>query len=454
MQAVNKNRCANPFGEVGLPRGRSMLYIGPTMAEIRKVVQVMRRFAPDRWGGTESVVFQVSRALIGQGIESPIHCTAMLAPPGDDRLETVPIHRHRYVFPWFGLSRSDRNALRLKGGSPLSLPLFFALLRERNVSIVHVHVQHRLGGMARTAARLKRVPLVVSLHGGLFTLPREQVERMVQPFAGKPEWGKLFGALFGSRRVLDDADAIICVGQSEYDEVRRRYPAKNVFLVPNGVDVQRFARADGAAFRDAHGFLPSEKIVLCVSRIDYQKNQLGLVRAFARFAETHPDHRLVLLGPVTVEAYRDEVVAETDRLGIAGKVRLIEGFRPDDPMLPAAYKAAEMFVLPSLHEPFGIVVLEAWAAGLPVLASRIGGIPGFVVDRETALLADPEREDEWVALMAELAGGAALRAALAARASATVAAHYDWAAIVSRMLGIYRQLARERQGARSRKSPY
>jgi glycosyltransferase involved in cell wall biosynthesis len=221
--------------------------------------------------------------------------------------------------------------------------------------------------------------------------------------------------------------------------VRARYPSKPVYRVPNGVDVQRFREADGRAFREVHGFEAREKIVLCVSRIDPQKNQLGLVRAFAQFSGSHPDHRLVLVGPVAVPAYHAELVAGVDRLGLRGKVRLMGGLRPDDPLLPSAYKAAEFFVLPSVHEPFGIVVLEAWAAGVPVLASRVGGIPDFAVDRRTALLAEPGSGQELLAGMEELAERASLRAALAEQASRVVEEEYDWSVVAGRLLEIYRE---------------
>jgi glycosyltransferase involved in cell wall biosynthesis len=410
------------------------------MAGLRKVAHVMRRFAPEKWGGTESVVFNLSRELIRQGVESPVFCTAMFSRPGFQCLEEVPVKRFRYVFPWFGLSGAAQAQLRLKGGSPLSLPLFIGLLKERNLSLIHVHVQHRLGGMARTVARLRGIPLVVSIHGGHFTLPAEQAEKMIAPFRGKLEWGKVFGFLFGARRVLNDADAVICVGENEYGEVKRRYPFKNVFYVPNGVDVDRFATADGAAFRNAHGFQPSEKIVLCVSRIDYQKNQIGLVHAFAAFAKDHPDHRLVLVGPVTVEAYHEQLMVEIETLGIAGRVLVLQGFPPDDPLLPGAYRAAEMFVLPSRHEPFGIVILEAWAAGVPVVANRIGGIPGFATDRENILFAEPGNEDELARSMAELAGDGALRKTLADHAFKKASSTYDWPMVARQVRGIYEQL--------------
>jgi len=410
------------------------------MNKVKKIVHVMRRFTPEKWGGTENVVCCTSRELLRRKIEVSIYCTDMLAAPGFQTLEKIPVHRFRYVFPWLFLSKAAKRKLELKGGSPLSLPLFFALLFEKELSLIHTHVQHRLGGMARTVARLKGIPYVVSIHGGYFTLPQAQVDQMTQPFRGKPEWGKIFGALLGSRRVLEDADAIICVGQSETDEMKRRFPEKPVHYLPNGVEVDRFSNADGELFRKAYGFQPLEKIVLCVSRIDYQKNQLGLVRAFAEFSENHPAHRLVLIGPVTVEAYRDEIHAEIQRQEIESCVTMIEGLNPLDPLLPSAYRAAEIFVLPTVHEPFGMVILEAWAAGLPVIANRVGGIPGFAEHEQTALLADPNRPDELVQYMNRLAGNVELRADLSRRAFGEAAHRYDWSKIIDRLIEIYEQV--------------
>ncbi len=410
------------------------------MAELKKVVHVMRRFVPGKWGGTESVVFNLSRALVHRGIKSVVFCTAMFSRAGLQGMEEVPVKRYRYVLPWFGLSPAAKDQLRLKGGSPLSLPLFFGLMREKEVSVIHAHVQHRLGGMARTAAKLKGIPLVVSLHGGHLTVPPDQTEKMIAPFRGKIEWGKIFGFLFGARRVLHDADAIICVGRNEYHEMTKRYPFKNIFHVPNGVRVERFVEARGQRFREAYGFQSSDKIVLCVSRIDYQKNQLGLVRAFSVFSKTHPEHRLVFVGTVTVAEYHRQVLTEIERLGLGDRVRMIDGIPPNDPLLPSAYKAAEQFVLPTHHEPFGIVILEAWAAGVPVVAHRVGGIPGFATDGENILLVAKDDEHELACRMAELADHVGLRRSLAEAARREVEASYNWETIARRYEEIYDQV--------------
>lgn len=409
------------------------------MPKLRKVVHVMRRFAPESWGGTESVVFHVSSELIHRNVDSRIFCTSMRSKAGPDALDGVSIHRFKYVFPWFGLSHEARQKLELKGGSPLALPLFFALLFEKEVSLIHAHVPLRLGGMARTAAKLRRIPYIVSVHGGHFTLPDEQVKTMTEPVRGKLEWGKFFGALFGSRRVLADADAIICVGKSECEAMKQRFPEKRVAYIPNGVHVGRFAQADGGAFRKKYGFSPAEKLVLCVSRFDPQKNQVGLVRAFAQFAENHTDHRLVLIGAVAVKAYRKEVETVIEQQGLSDRVTLIDGLRPDDPLLPGAYKAAEMFVLASMHEPFGIVVLEAWAAGLPVVANCVGGIAGFTEDEENILHADPANEEKLTTGMTRLADDVGLRTDLSRRAFGHVSAHYGWDKTTDRICEIYEQ---------------
>jgi glycosyltransferase involved in cell wall biosynthesis len=411
---------------------------------MKTVAHVLRRFTFDKWGGTETVVFNFARELQNAKINSPVYCTNMFSRTGTEHADGVPIHRYRYCFPWLGLTREAKQRLRLKGGSPLALGLFFALLKNRNLSLIHTHVQHRLGGMARTVARLKGIPYVVSIHGGHFALPSEQVSQMTAPFKGKFEWGKAFGFLFGARRVLHDAAAIICVGLDEYQLAREHYPNKPVYYLPNGVHVKRFHQADPNLFRDAYGFQPHEKLVVCVSRIDYQKNQKLLVESFTTFAATHPDHRLVLIGPVTVESYHQELLRTIEQNGLTDRVSIITGLNPNDPKLPSAVKAADLFVLPTVHEPFGIVILEAWAAGVPVVATRTGGIPGFTTDEKNILLFEKNDRDMLTTQMNRAATAhsqsddtSALREHLIRHADQEVRSKYDWTQITDQLLKIY-----------------
>lgn len=402
------------------------------------VAHVMRRFVPDKWGGTETVVFNLARELEKQEIDSPIFCTSILAKPGPDQLDGVTVRRFRYCFPWFGLSAEAKSALSLKGGSPLSLPLFFALMQQKNLMLIHTHVGRRLGGIARTVAKIRKIPYVIHVHGGRHTVPQEQYDSMTAPIKGKFEWGKIFGLVFGSRRVFTDAAAVICVGQSEANEMRQR-GQKNVYYLPNGVHVQRFAEAMPQAFRKEYG-LEDQKFILCLSRIDVQKNQLLLVKAFAKFRETHPDWKLVFIGSVSVEEYYRKILDEIARLNLQDSVLIIPGLKPDDPLLPSAYKAAELFVLPTANEPFGIVILEAWAAGTPVIATRVGGIPGFTTDGENILLTEDNNETMLAEKMEQLASSPELQIKIRKNGFTEVSGQYDWSAIAERVVKIYEEV--------------
>jgi len=266
---------------------------------------------------------------------------------------------------------------------------------------------------------------------------------MTLPTRGAFEWGKLLGLWVGSRRVLDDASAIICVGSEEQREVQRRFPHQRVLHLPNGVDANRFAKGDGQAFRRLHGIPRQALVLLTVGRIDRQKNQLLAVRCMPRLLKAEPWAHLVLIGHVTNEAYRDRVVAEAERLGVAGRVALIPGLPADSQELVDAYHAADLFLLPSLHEPFGIVILEAWAAGLPVMASRVGGVPSFVSDGEDGVLFEPNDELEAVAAFEALRSNPERARSLAQAGRTKARERYSWDSVTRNLVQIYEEVSRE-----------
>lgn len=402
-----------------------------------KIIQVPRRFVAEEWGGTETTILQTSRALRALAHDVQICTSLALSTRREETIQGVPVRRFPYTYPFLGLSSQDRLDMDKKGGNLLSFSLLWALAREPGVDLLHAHTGKRVGGIVRTAARLRRIPYVITLHGGFFEVPKGEMDQMLAPIQNRFEWGRLFGALLGSRRVLEDAAALICVGGDEYESARRQLPQQRVELLPNGVDCAFFANGDGAAFRAAYGIPLDRRIVLCVSRIDYQKNQIGLVEAIAGVVSRRPEVHLVLLGPVTVTSYHQRLLARVRELGLEPRVTLVPGLRSDDPMLRNAFHAADAFCLPSLHEPFGIVILEAWAAGLPVVASRIGGIPSFTRDGENILHADPGDSDHLGQRLIELLDHPELATRLAAAGREKARRDYDWSTISKRLLALY-----------------
>ena len=407
-----------------------------------KIIQVPRRFVTQEWGGTETTILQTSRALQQAGHEVAIFTSLALSDRRGEVVQGVPVRRFPYSYPFLGLTADDRRDMDKKGGNLLSLSLLLGLAQEPGVNVLHAHTGKRVGGIVRTAARLRGIPYVVTLHGGYFEVPQGEMDQMLAPIQNRLEWGRVFGALLGSRRVLEDAAAVLCVGGDEYAAAKARLPAQRVELLPNGVDCEGFAEGDAEAFRAAYRIAPDRRIVLCVSRIDYQKNQIGLVEALARVKEQVPQVHLVLLGPVTVVSYQERLLARIKDLGLTERVTLVPGLRPDDAMLPAAYHAAEVFCLPSLHEPFGIVILEAWAAGRPVVAARVGGIPSFTRDGEDIIHAKQDDADDLAARLIQVLQDRRLAARIAAAGQAKALRDFAWPAIAGRLLDIYRDLPR------------
>jgi glycosyltransferase involved in cell wall biosynthesis len=406
-----------------------------------KILQVPRRFVADEWGGTETTILETSRALRADGHDVSIFTSLALSDTRRETIRGVPVRRFPYGYPFWGLSDANRRDMDRKGGNLLSLSLLWGLLREPGVDLLHAHSGKRLGAAVRTAARLRGIPYVVTLHGGHFVIPPGEMSQMLAPIRRTVEWGRLFGLAMGSRRVLEDADAVLCVGGDELAAARGRLPGRRVELMPNGVDCDGFGSGDGAAFREAFGIPPGRRILLCVSRIDYQKDQIALAEALARLLPGHPDLHLVLLGPVTVASYRERLDTRIVDLGLRERVTLIPGLRSDDPHLLGAFHAAEVFCLPSRHEPFGIVILEAWAAGLPVVASRVGGIPSFTRDGVDILHAEPGDVAALTAQLARVLDEPALAGSIAEAGRTRARRDFDWRAISARLLDLYRELA-------------
>lgn len=357
-----------------------------------RIAQVVRRFSFDEWGGTENVVWNSALALRELGIESEILATSALSTPGNEVRDGIPIRRYRYFYPYFPLSAKTRMALDKKGGSPYSPGLSRAMLR-RNYDLIHIHAGGRVAMLAVAAARKRGIPCVISLHGGFADVPKQEMEEMLAPVRGKFHYGGVLDRLFGLHcNPVREADAVICVGQNEFRLLMPRGADHKVLYLPNGVDIAKFRASPVLArpIREEWNIPAGRRLLLCVSRIDYQKNQKMLIPFVKQLAGRGENVHLLLIGPVTANWYAEELMALTRQCRVADRVTLVPGLSPDDPRLVAAYREADLFVLPSLHEPFGIVVLEAWAAGVPVLAAKVGGLRKLVQDGYTGLHFQPE----------------------------------------------------------------
>ena len=415
-----------------------------------KIIHIPRRFVREEWGGTETVVLNYCKSLASFGVQSAVETSLALSDSAEECIERVPVVRHRYTYPYVGLSSEQRSAMDLKGGNLFSSGLLRSLIRQE-FSLLHLHTLKRMGGIGRTAARLKGKPYVVSLHGGVFAVPRSEEESFAAVSRETLEWGKVLGALVGSRRVLEDAAAIICLNKGEKNLVEERYPGVRSVLLPNGVDLSRFEEGNGTAFRVRYGIDKNATHVLSVARIDPQKNQLTLLRAVRKVVSEGAKVHLTLIGAVSNPGYLTQLENFIVEANLHHYVTIIPGLDPGDKTLVNAYHSADIFSLVSVHEPFGIVVLEAWAAGIPVVASRVGGLADLIEDGENGLLLEPEDAIGLAQSWNQVISDAEFRKNLIHNAKRQVQNQYSWDAVTRNLIGIYQEVLYEHSYCESKR---
>ena len=405
-----------------------------------RTAHIIRRFAFSEWGGTESVVWNTARTLQEKGNPSEIFATRALSPVQDEVKNAIQIHRFNYRYPRFPLSKDKIRALDKKGGDPV-VPGLQKALRKGEFDILHCHTMGRMAATVRAAAKQLHVPYIMTLHGGYFDVPPAELQQMMKPMKGTIPYGNIIDRLLGRRvDALKLANGIVCVGENELQPAKEHFPDKPVIHLPNGVNYKYFHNYSGSDFCKQAGIPQERKILLCVSRLDYQKNQLMLPEVLALLGE--PWH-LVFIGAPTAEWYVDKLREKIRLMNLTDRVTILNGVPPDSPMLPAAYHTASVFLLPSLHEPFGIVVLEAWSSGTPVIASPVGGLKTLVRDGETGFFAPAEgAPEEWAALIRKLDEDADLRGRITEAADTEVREHYSWDIITDKLLGFYEDVQR------------
>ncbi len=410
--------------------------------QMLKTAQILRRFNFSEWGGTENVVWNSIGHLRGHNIASEILTTRAGASGEFEERDGVPIRRFDSFYPYWPLSAAAKRKLDRRGGDPASFELYRHLAAS-DYNLLHAHTPGRLARIALKAARKRRIPYILSFHKGSFNIPEEERREMLAPLRGAIPLGGLLDLVCGWRRdCVNGATGVICVGETQAGLLREQYPSKRIIHLPNGVDPEKFDRPVEADIRREFKIPESRKILLCVSRIDAQKNQKLLLRLTSALTEDGENVHALLIGPTNAAYYADELRKLAEKLRIHDRVTIIPGLGADDERLIAAYQAAEVFVLPSLDEPFGIVVLEAWSAGIPVLASAVGGLKRLVRDGVNGLLFEPDNLTGLLDAYRTLEHSG-IGDQLIANARREVHARYSWETVSARLAEFYGECVEE-----------
>lgn len=406
-----------------------------------RIALLTNEYPPNVYGGAGVHVEYLSRELARA--EGGAHHVDVLC--FGEQHETTPNLRIHGVAP----------AVRFAAQDPRHARLLDALVRDlamagaaESPDVVHCHTwyTHFAGCLVR---QLTGAPLVLTTHS-LEPHRPWKVEQLGTAY---------HATVWIERTAYENADGVIAVSRAMKEDVEAIYGVSpdRVRVIHNGIDPEEYHRRPAPATLRRFGIDPELPIVLFVGRITRQKGILHLVRAIPHL----PARVQVVLcagAPDTpgIAAEMTALVADVKRQSAADVIWIPEMLPKEDVI--TLYSHADIFVCPSVYEPFGIINLEAMACETPVVATAVGGIPEIVVHGETGLLvpletggdASAEPRDA-AALSVALASAVrtllddrTLRERMGSAARERVLKHFSWRAIARQTLEFYQALRSRR----------
>ncbi len=247
----------------------------------------------------------------------------------------------------------------------------------------------------------------------------------------------------GERIVAGEADRIICASDGEKEMLVQTYGAtpSRVNVVPCGVDTLRFRPMKKGRVRCKLGMPEDEPVVLYVGRIEPLKGIDVLIRAAA---QTDSRFRLLIVGGDGKDAARkEELTGLASDVGVAERLTFLDAVPHRD--LPLYYNAADVCVVPSYYESFGLVAVEAMACGTPVIASRVGGLKETVLDGRTGYLVPWRCPEPFAERLELLLSNEALRRSMG-REARLAAERFRWSEVAARVEDVYHDLVSQYRG--------
>ena len=405
-----------------------------------KILHVVQGYPP-AVGGTENLFRHISEGLVQQYRDDVTVFTANgynaeafyspcqpLLPCGEEAINGVRVWRFR-VFNWLGpvlryvqqgaywLRLPFNQHLRTLYGGPL-LPGLKRAISDFDGDVVVASsfpLMHMYTALA--ARRINRCPLIYC--GGLHPQDRWGFDRPM-----------IYDAI---RR----ADAYIAYTTYERDFLlQKNIPAEKLHVVGLGVDVERFVHADGTAIRQRWGD-PATPVVAFIGQQARHKGADTLVRAMEQVWQRLPETRLLIAGACT----RFSPVLRRQLKALPsvqqGQILILDNF--DELEKPSLIAACDLLAYPSEFESFGLVYVEAWACGKPVIGSRAGAIRSVVQDGTDGLLVPPRNVPALADALIHLLEDEPLRHRLGEHGRQKVLERYTWETIVARFRQVYGQ---------------
>ncbi|MBN1288709.1 MAG: glycosyltransferase family 4 protein [Actinobacteria bacterium] len=318
---------------------------------------------------------------------------------------------------------------------PWTLQLNIALL-ERSISlmndlgsvdVIHAHdwlVAHAASGLKHAY----QVPLVATIHATEYGRHQGHLPGPMNRLIHQIEWWLTFESV-----------RTICCSQYMADQVEKIFelPTDKIDIIPNGIDTSSF-KHDVNVDLHRRKYVPSgDKLVFFVGRLVYEKGIQTVIEAMPVILKEVPDVTFVVAG---TGPHMNQLRAMTHELGLDRKVRFT-GYIDND-TLSAFYKYADLTVVPSLYEPFGMVVLESMAMGTPTIVADTGGLSEIVIHEETGLKFQAGDPKSLAEAMLRVLTDEKLAERITTDARSYMGDRYSWKTIADRTIEVYEKAGR------------
>jgi glycogen synthase len=374
-------------------------------------------------GGLARHVRKLAENLVEEGFDVHVIARGREEDPAEEERRGVLIHRVREperprdlgeFVTWIERMNADMLALGVELGD------------RHEFDVVHGH-DWLVAGAGDHLAKRFRAPFVATIHATEFGRHQGWVDKHPQSYIhGVERW------------MANRADRVITCSAYMREHVADVYGLEEsrIAVIPNGIDPSELVPVDDLDTLRSRFAKPREKLVLLVGRLVYEKGFQLALEALPRLIERVGDVRFLVAGSGTAEA---ELREQATALGLDAHGTFL-GWIGDD-VLHSLYRIADLTVVPSIYEPFGLVALEAMASGCPCLVADTGGLRE-VVPNEDVGLRFRSRDPRSLASMAErLLTDEELRDRLVAEASEHVLS-FDWADVARQVGEVYTELVR------------
>jgi glycosyltransferase involved in cell wall biosynthesis len=295
------------------------------------------------------------------------------------------------------------------------------LLKQEDFDVVHAH--HAFTPtplLSLDAARRLGVPSVLTNHSITFASSSDFI------------WGPVSQVL-PFKRYINMANRVIAVSGVAAEFIERFMDSGKAIVIPNGVDVERFHDPKPLASGEFDLARLEHPMIFSAGRLAFRKGFHLLLEAMPKVLSVNPGARLYVAGKGAMAGFLNMLVESLD---LWDEVELL-GFVSED-VLPWLYRSCDVFALPSVTaESFGITLIEAMAAGRPVVASRIGGVPEIIDDGVDGFLFEPWDSRGLSEAVNTLLGDPGLAAEMGRRAHAAAEERYSWPKVARRIEEVY-----------------